>query len=97
MNRALLLLLAVLIAGSIAARYAVDLLLETPGPPLAAPIRIDVAPGEPFRTTAQKLQSAGLVPSAAALTLWARWKRIDRQIQHGAYQFTEALPPAALV
>jgi peptidoglycan lytic transglycosylase G len=97
MNRALLLLLAMLIAGSLAARYAFDLLLERPGSPLAAPIRIDVAVGEPMRTTARKLQSAGLVPSAAALTLWARWKGVDRQIRHGAYQFTKALPPLALL
>lgn len=97
MKRALLCLLAVLITGSVVGRYAFDRLLERPGPPLAAPVRIDVERGEPFRTTARKLEAAGLVPSAAALTLWARWKGIDRQIQHGAYRFTEAEPPVALV
>jgi UPF0755 protein len=97
MNRALLLLLVALIAGSVAARHAFNVLLDRPGAQLAAPVRIDVAAGEPFRTTARKLQVAGLVPSAAALTLWARWKGIDRQIQHGAYQFTEALSPLALL
>jgi len=97
MNRALFLLLVAMIAGSVAARHAFDLLLDRPGAPLAAPVRIDVAAGEPFRTTARKLESAGLVPSAMVLTLWARWKGVDRQIQHGAYQFAEALSPLALI
>jgi len=97
MKRALLALLLLVIAGSFAVRYAIDFFLERPGPPVVAPIRIDVAAGEPFRVTARKLEDAGLVPNALVLTLWARLRGIDRQIQHGAYQFTEALPPIALV
>jgi peptidoglycan lytic transglycosylase G len=97
MKRALFLLLLLGIVGGFAARYAFDLLLERPGPPFPAPIRIDVAPGEPFRVTAKKLQDSGLVPNSLVLALWARWRGIDRLIQHGAYQFTEPLPPTALV
>lgn len=97
MKRALLLLLLVVVAGSVAVRYAFEVLLERPAPAPPAPIRIDVEPGESFRSTAKKLQAAGLVPSALALTLWARWTHVDRQIQHGAYQFAEPLSPIALV
>jgi UPF0755 protein len=43
------------------------------------------------------MEAAGLVPSARALTLWARLQGIDRQIRHGAYQFAEPLTPVALV
>jgi UPF0755 protein len=97
MRRALLLLLlSVLFAGG-AARYAYWAYLETEGPPLPAPVRIDVSPGEAFRTTARKLEAAGLVRSALATTLWARWKHVDRQIQHGAYQFTEPGTAIAVV
>ena len=97
MRRALLLLLLLAAIGGVAARYAYHVFLETPGEPLVAPIRIDVAPGEPFRVTARKLEAAGLVRSALAVTVWARWKRVDRQIQHGAYQFTAPAPATALV
>src|SRR5206468_1044720 len=71
MKRALLVLLVVALAGGAAARYLFFLLLERPGPAPPAPIRIDVAAGERFRTTAAKLEEARLVPSALALTLWA--------------------------
>jgi UPF0755 protein len=97
MRRAALLLVLVVLIGAGAARYAFVLLLERPGPLLPAPVRIDVAPGEPFRVTAAKLETAGLVPSALVLALWARFEGIDRQIQHGAYQFVEPLSPMALV
>jgi len=97
MKRALFLLVLLVLLGAGAARYAFVLLLERPGPALPSPVRIDVAPGEPFRMTAVKLEAAGLVPSAMALAVWARWEGIDRQIQHGAYQFVEPLSPMALV
>ena len=97
MKRALLVLLVIAVAGSAAARYVFALLLERPGPRPPAPIRIDVGVGEPFRTTARRLEAAGLVPSALALTLWARFEGVDHAIQHGAYQFAEALSPIALV
>jgi UPF0755 protein len=89
--------LALVAAGFAAARYAFTVLLERPGPPLEAPVRVDIAIGEPFRTTAAKLESAGLIPSARALTLWTRFKGLDRQIQHGAYEFKEPASPIALV
>ncbi|MGH7897929.1 MAG: endolytic transglycosylase MltG [Candidatus Binatia bacterium] len=97
MKRAFVLVLVLAIVGGLVARHAFEVFLERPGPPLAAPIRIDVAPGEPFRTTAEKLEDAGLVRNSLILALWARWRGIDRFIQHGAYQFTESLPPVALV
>ena len=97
MKRALAGLLLLAIVGSAAARYSFYVLLECPGPPLATPLRIDVATGEPFRVTAGKLVAAGLVPSARALTLWARYTGADRQIQVGAYEFQSAVSPIALV
>jgi UPF0755 protein len=97
MKRALFVVTAVLALGGLGARYAFEILLNRPGAPLATPVRIDVAAGEPFRTTATKLEEAGLVPSARALVLWARFENIDRQIQHGAYQFSEPLTPIAVV
>ena len=97
MKRALLVFLVVALAGGAAARYAFFVLLERPRLPPPAPIRIDVAAGERFRTTATKLEAARLIPSSLALTLWVRFKGVDREIQHGAYQFAEALSPIALV
>jgi UPF0755 protein len=97
MKRALLAVAALLVLGGLAARCAFELLLNRPGPPLTTPIRIDIAVGEPFRLTATKLEAAGLVPSARVLTLWARLEGVDRQIQHGAYEFREPLTPIALV
>ena len=97
MKRALLAVAALLVVGGLALRYGFEALLNRPGPPLAAPIRIDVVPGEPFRTTAAKLEAAGLVPSGRALALWARFAAADRQVQHGAYLFVEPLTPMALV
>jgi UPF0755 protein len=97
MKRALSAVVAVLALGALGARYVFEILLNRPGPPLAAPVRIDVAAGEPFRTTAAKLEDAGLVPSARALVLWARFEAIDRQIQHGAYQFTGPITPIEAV
>ncbi|MGH7820953.1 MAG: endolytic transglycosylase MltG, partial [Candidatus Binatia bacterium] len=35
----------------------------------------------------------GVVPSARALALWARWNGYDRQIQQGAYEFRDAVTP----
>jgi UPF0755 protein len=97
MKRALLVLTVIALFGGATARYAFFALIERPGPPTPAPIRIDVAAGEPFRTTASKLEAARLVPSALALTLWARFKGIDREIQHGAYQFSGSLSPITIV
>ncbi len=97
MKRALLLLLLIAVAGGVAARYAFDVLLERPAPTPPTPIRVDVEPGESFRSTAKKLEAAGLVSSALALTLWARWTHADRQVRHGAYRFAEPLSPIGLV
>ncbi len=97
MKRALFAVVAVLALGGLGARYAFEILLNRPGPPLPTPVRIDVAAGEPFRTTAARLEEAGLVPSARALVLWARFAAIDRRIRHGAYQFTEPTTPIEAV
>jgi UPF0755 protein len=66
-------------------------------PAPSSPVRIDVAVGEPFQMTARKLEDAGLVPSALALRGYARWRNLDRQIQQGAYQFDQGLPPIAVL
>ncbi len=97
MKRALLLLVCFAIAGGVAALYGFDLLLERPYGPTAGAVRIDVEAGEPFVVTARKLEDARLVPSALAVRLWARWRQIDRQIQHGAYEFKEPLSPIAML
>ena len=92
-------LLVVALCASVvaAARYGFYVLLERTVPAPASPVRIDVTVGEPFRITAAKLEGAGLVPSARALTLWARLKGLDRQVQHGAYEFKDAASPIALL
>ncbi len=97
MRRALALLVLLLFAAGLGGRCAFSVLLERPLASLAAPVRIDITAGEPFRTTARKLEEGGLIRSGWALTLWARLQGIDRQIQQGAYQFAEPLSPIALL
>ncbi|MGH7806119.1 MAG: hypothetical protein ACREQJ_17350, partial [Candidatus Binatia bacterium] len=82
MKRFLLGLLLVLVLLGIVARLLFYSLLERPSPALPAPIRIDIAPGENFRTAAAELEAKGLVPSGLALVVWARLTGLDRKIRY---------------
>jgi UPF0755 protein len=96
MKRLLALLLLIGLA-AIVVRLLFHVLLERPGPPLLAPVRIDVEPGQTFRQTAEKLEAAGLVPSGEALVAYARLREIDRKVHYGAYEFREPMRPIDLI
>lgn len=97
MKRTLGLAIILTLAGAVGTRYGFHMLLERSVSVDHVPLRVDVLAGESFRTTAEKLEAGGLIPSALAITLWARWRGIDRQIQQGAYWFREPLSPISLV
>ncbi len=54
---------------------------------------VSIAPGEPFRSVAARLQAAGVVRHAWVLRGWARWKGLDRLVRSGDYRFAEPLSP----
>jgi peptidoglycan lytic transglycosylase G len=81
---------AVLLAG---AAYWAWHDLTTPVPLPAGGALVSVAAGEPFRTTAARLQAAGVLRHAETLRWWARWQRLDRGVRSGDYRFEQALTP----
>jgi len=78
-------------------RYAFHTLLGSPVEPFPGVVRVDVTSGQSFVAVARRLEEAGVVPSARALALWARWKGVDRQIQQGAYRFEAPLSPLEIL
>lgn len=55
----------------------------------SSPIRFRIPSGASFREVADTLQARSLVKSGRAFTLFARLKRVDREVRSGPY----ALPP----
>jgi UPF0755 protein len=66
-------------------------LILLPGPQLAAPALLTVAPGEPLAHVAHRLQQAEVVRSAAAFTLLARVLGLDRRVKSGQYELAGGL------
>lgn len=72
-----------------------DLHTAAPLPPGGA--LVSVADGEPFRTTAARLEAAGVVRHAWVLRLWARWHALDRLVRSGDYRFEQPLSPVEVL
>ena len=67
--------------------------LHTPLPPPPGGALVSVVPGEPFRTTCSRLETAGIIRHAWLLRLWGRWQELDRLVRAGDYRFEQALAP----
>lgn len=76
-------ILLALISG--AGLYAYHLLTVATKPPQA--VVVTVAPGSSLSGVARELEDKGVVDSALALRLIARWKQLESRIQAGSYRF----------
>jgi UPF0755 protein len=96
MRRALA-LLGLTVAIAVAAAAGVGAwawrVLHTPAPLTPAGAVVFVPPGEPFRAVAARLQSAGVVRHPLVLTVWARYRGLDRSVRSGEYRFAQAVTP----
>ncbi len=67
--------------------------LHTALAPAAGGAMVTIGPGESFRRTCDRLESAGVVRHAWALRLWARWQGLDRLVRSGEYRFDRPRSP----
>lgn len=71
--------------------------LNTPGPPLAAPARLFIAPGSTLQQTAQMLVAEGILASVQPFRFWAQFTGKDHSIQSGEYILETPLTPLRLL
>jgi UPF0755 protein len=67
--------------------------LTSPATPGGGMALISIAPGEPLGAVAARLVEARVIRHAWTLRLWARWNRLDRQMQPGEYRFDRPRSP----
>jgi UPF0755 protein len=85
-------LLAVIATGAWAWRA-----LQTPAPLAPAGAVVFVPQGEPFRAVAARLHRAGVVRHPLLLTVWARYRGLDRTVRSGEYRFGQPLSPIGVL
>ena len=61
------------------------------------PLLLEIQSGTSLHRVAHDLERAGVVRSALALKLLARWKGQSGRIQAGSYRFSEAVPPVVVL
>ena len=61
------------------------------------PVTLDIQPGSSLFRVAQQLEQSGVVRSALALKLIARWNKSSHQIQSGRYLFDQAATPVQVL
>jgi UPF0755 protein len=71
--------------------------LHTPAPLAPAGAVVFVPQGEPFRAVALRLYRAGVVRHPLLLTVWARYRGLDRTVRSGEYRFIAPLTPIAVL
>ncbi|MDA3903146.1 MAG: endolytic transglycosylase MltG [Desulfuromusa sp.] len=64
---------------------------------LKAPVQLQISPGTGLNKIALDLQDAGLVRSALAVKLLARWNQQSGQIQAGNYRFSDPATPGEIL
>ncbi len=64
---------------------------------LPAPVRLQIQPGTGLNKVAVDLQNVGVVRSALAVKLLARWKQQGGQIQAGCYRFSDPATPGEVL
>lgn len=75
----------------ISALIGYNLMISPSAPP--APVTLEIKPGSSLYRVAQKLEQSGVVRSALALKLIARWNKSSHLIQSGQYLFDQAATP----
>src|SRR6476620_11662358 len=71
--------------------------LHVPAPLTPAGAVVFVPQGEPFRAVAARLHRAGVVRHPLLLTVWARYRGLDRTVRSGLYRFTQPLSPIGVL
>lgn len=71
-------------------------LIFTPQAP-PEPVTLDIQPGSSLYRVAQQLEQSGVVRSALALKVIARWNKSSHQIQSGRYLFDQAATPVQVL
>lgn len=67
-------------------------------PAVSRTVSITVAPGETITQIADQLQQKGLIKSALAFRVWARFKGLDKQLQPGVYsKLSSGMPVTQIV
>src|SRR5207253_9915354 len=69
----------------------VDHQLHQPANPANAKVRFVVPPGATFHEVADTLHRVGLIDSLTVFVFYARYKRLDRNVQAPAYQLSRNL------
>ena len=87
----------VALLAAVVALGAAGWLLVLPGPSAVGPVVLPVAEGERYAQVADDLARLGIVRSAAAVRLWARFSGRDRQVAWGDYVFQPPLTLRAVV
>jgi UPF0755 protein len=64
---------------------------------LAAPVVVEIRPGQSLRTTARQLHDAGLVGNERVFLWMAYWKRADRSVKHGRHEFEGTVSLASVL
>lgn len=74
--------------GALAASLVLRHHLEVRSPQRAEPARVQVAPGGSLTELGKTLHHAGLIEEPRVFAALARWRRLDRRIRSGNYEFT---------
>lgn len=88
LGRALGVLLVTLLSGLTAGLIYVRSLLEERGPRLEQPVSIRIGDGESLPRIARKLDAEGILLHPEAFLALARWRRVDRHVRSGVYEFS---------
>ncbi len=76
-------LLSVATGASVWLRAAIEL----PAPALARPVVVDVAPGASIKSVGHELERRGVIRHAALFAALAAWRRADRRVRSGEFEF----------
>src|SRR5215472_12625565 len=70
---------------------------QSAGPPNSPTVKFVITDNETTATIADDLQAQGLIRSALAFKLWARYKNLDRYLQAGVYQVSASMTIAKMI
>lgn len=71
--------------------------LRAPVTPPAGGVTVSVPVGASFRSTAEQLHRAGVLRHPRLLSLWARYRQLDRRVQSGDYRIAQPVTPLQLL
>ena len=95
--KALVPILVILVAGAAVGIFSMSQYPDTVDAAHGDAHTVTVAPGEGFRTTAQRLQDLGLIQSPLKFRLFARFSGLHRKIQAGEFQLYGTMTPRQIL